>query len=106
MSVWNQQKTTLLYWNDNRCPRQAFTEDLGQEVTKWLNKGDQLVIGMDVNEDVRGSPFVRAMKTLGLQELLTSTHGFNGPEPCQVGSTPSIYGAVTPTTNSSTGPYG
>ena len=34
-------------------PRTAFYEDLFEEITKWKEAGDHLIIGIDANEDVR-----------------------------------------------------
>jgi hypothetical protein len=38
--------------NDLTCPRQRFCEDLIKLLTKWRNKGDRLIVCMDVNENI------------------------------------------------------
>ena len=74
-----------------------FVHDLIGEAVKWLETGDQLVIGGDVNEDVRTCPLSQRLKALGLVELLTNTHGIDGPPTYNRGSAPinGIY--VSPT---------
>ena len=52
ISVPAQHKRYLQERNDNREPRQAFREDLATEIDKWLQEGNQLIIGGDVNTNV------------------------------------------------------
>ena len=47
ISVPAQHKRYLQERNDDRDPRQAFCEDLTTEMDKWLQEGDQLIIGGD-----------------------------------------------------------
>ena len=37
--------------DDDRCPWQAFFEDLAKEVEEWKWAGDQVVLMADVNQD-------------------------------------------------------
>ena len=54
----------------------------------WLEAGDQLVIGMDANDDVRRSTLKLRLEKLGLVESITSRHGLNGPPLYNGGSAP------------------
>jgi hypothetical protein len=94
--MWNQQKTILLK-NEDLCPRLLFILDLEEEVKKWLEAGDQLVIGLDVNDDVRRCLFSLVMSPLGLAEVVTHKHGPAGPETYHKGSEPidGIYVSIT-----------
>ena len=78
-SVWNQQKGYFEGIKDDQCPRKIFVDDLCKEVEGWLEAGDQLVIGMDANDDVRSSTLKSRLEKLGLVESITSWHGLNGP---------------------------
>lgn len=73
-STWSQQRA---YFDDNnidRDPREQFFRDLFRELATWTAAGDQIVLGIDLNEDVR-KPFIRErFARAGLIELLTSTH--------------------------------
>jgi hypothetical protein len=82
---------------EDQCPREMFVRDLLAEVVKWLETGDQLVIGGDVNEDVRTCGLSQSLKELGLIEILTETHGLNGPSTYNRGSAPIDGIFVSPT---------
>ena len=100
MSVWNQQK---LYWekhNDDTDPIVKFTEDLAAEVTQWIEQGDQIVLGLDVNEDVRKGVFQKAMVNAGLVGLIIKQHGGEGPPTYADGSVPIDEFFVTPSLDS------
>ena len=63
-------------------------EDLCREVVGWLETGDQLVIGVDANEDVRGGVLADKLEHLGLTECVTAQHGRYGPPTYERGSVP------------------
>ena len=71
-----------------REPRKAFVEDLMKQIQEWLEMGDQLVIGIDVNEDVRTCQLQKDMQALGLYEAIIERHGLKGPPTHRVGAVP------------------
>ena len=87
-SVLNQQKRFFEGIRDDRCPREIFVEDLCKEVSEWLDSGDQLVIGMDANEDVRSGEVSNRLAQLGLIKCVTTQHGAQGPPTYDRGSVP------------------
>ena len=48
LSVWNQQTSIFKGIKGDWC-----LKDLCREVSQWLESSDQLVVGLDVNDDVR-----------------------------------------------------
>ena len=65
------------YWRtkrETRTARQKFDKDLIQLLRKWTEQGDQIILGMDNNEDVRNSTLTRAMMTLGMREVILEKH--------------------------------
>jgi hypothetical protein len=88
MSVWNQQKVYWQLHNIDTDPIVKFTNDLAAEVAVWLASGDQVVLGLDVNEDVRDGMFQWAMEHAGLVGLITKQHGLDGPPTYIDGSLP------------------
>ena len=54
LTVHAQHQRHLNNHNDDREPRVAFMQDLSQEITQWLEKGDQLIVMLDANEDICG----------------------------------------------------
>ena len=88
LSVWSQQRSYFDSINDDRCPREIFTADLCKEIVEWLETGDQLVIGLDANEDVRNGGFLARLAQLGLQETIIAQHGNDAPATYKRGSVP------------------
>ena len=43
----------MLGKGDTRNPRQAFWEDLRKDLKQWKEQGDQLIVMLDANNDVR-----------------------------------------------------
>jgi hypothetical protein len=74
-SVIAQHRRYLRYkCNDKRCPRQAWREDLANQMETWMENGERLILFADVNESVRRGKFGKYMAQLGLVESLSSLH--------------------------------
>jgi Reverse transcriptase (RNA-dependent DNA polymerase) len=87
-SVYNQQKAYFDSIGDSRNPRAAFWDDLIAEITPWTEGTDSIVLGMDMNDDVRDAENVKHLKALNLTEVITHKHGHDGPNTHEFGSTP------------------
>jgi hypothetical protein len=87
-SVYNQQKAYFDSIGAPRNPRDAFWEDLISEITPWTESSDTIVLGMDMNDDVRDADNVKHLKALKLTEIITKKHGNNGPNTHEFGSKP------------------
>jgi hypothetical protein len=68
------------------CPRELFTRHLLEELDTWLQQGDQIILMIDANEDIKS--FHRAIQHTGLREALFSRHGPNAPATFDGGSDP------------------
>jgi hypothetical protein len=80
LSVWNQQRFILDTDIQTEDPLEAFNHDLIQNIKKWLSLGDQVILGIDVNEDIRYRSFASRLRSeCGLQEIMTKNHGHNLP---------------------------
>ena len=88
LSVWSQQKSHFEAQDDDRCPRDIFIVDILKEVQAWKEEGDQIVIGIDANEDVRTGKLAKAFRDEGLIEICTTSHGQNGPTTYDRGQRP------------------
>jgi hypothetical protein len=53
MGSYSQQVNFLYANNDGRCPRQAFLDDLKQEIEQRVQEGDQVIVMLDAIGDVR-----------------------------------------------------
>jgi hypothetical protein len=49
--VYQQHKRHFRLKQTGREPRAAFFEDLFESIKEWLSLGDQIILGMDANED-------------------------------------------------------
>jgi endonuclease/exonuclease/phosphatase family metal-dependent hydrolase len=87
-SVWSQQRTYWLEKGVDCCPRRRFGEDLITAVKEWIEAGDQVILLMDVNEDVREGSLTLELAEAGLTELITDKHGHDWPPTFQLGSQP------------------
>ena len=65
------------YFHDNkqiRDPRKAFLEDLEQDVKTWMDNGEQIILGLDLNEDTWSSNSAILIETWGLMNAHKSSH--------------------------------
>jgi hypothetical protein len=73
-TVHAQHQKYFLQKAGNRDPRLAFTQDLSNQIKKWALLGDQIVIALDANDDLRDGSVQRMMARQGLREALLTRH--------------------------------
>jgi hypothetical protein len=89
LSTWNQQRFILDSTNRTEDPIDAFDNDLINSTKKWIALGEQIIVGIDVNEDVRTGSFARRLRLeCGLREVMFGTYGLNLPNTYARGSVP------------------
>ena len=54
-------------------PRDKFDKDLISFITKILRKGENVVLGIDMNEDARSGKLAQQLSSMGLRDLILST---------------------------------
>jgi hypothetical protein len=89
MSVWNQQKAFFLRQGNPEEPRHQFILDLVEEMKKWMEMGDQIVLGIDANEPLHGNSQLEqalGQPDLNLQNAITTKHGTKTPNTRRPGS--------------------
>ncbi len=74
-SVGAQHRRVMSQLDRDEDPRAAVYRDLGQDVEKWLADGDNLIIGIDANEDIRTGDTKKAFEEWGLREAIISKFG-------------------------------
>jgi hypothetical protein len=88
-TVWTQQKTYFEEKLSGIDPIEAFYRDLTAAVQQWLKEGDQVVLMLDLNDDIRTSPFTAMLEAIGMTELMGFRHGnATMPRTFQSGSRP------------------
>eukprot|EP00549_Striatella_unipunctata_P015450 CAMPEP_0118690060 /NCGR_PEP_ID=MMETSP0800-20121206/9859_1 /TAXON_ID=210618 ORGANISM="Striatella unipunctata, Strain CCMP2910" /NCGR_SAMPLE_ID=MMETSP0800 /ASSEMBLY_ACC=CAM_ASM_000638 /LENGTH=378 /DNA_ID=CAMNT_0006587575 /DNA_START=207 /DNA_END=1344 /DNA_ORIENTATION=- len=85
-TAYAQQRSTLLTRNDSRCPRKAFLEDLYNEISKWQQEGDSLIIALDANEYMVQSPVSKTFEKCQLKEAIIKKYQGNTPATHNKGS--------------------
>jgi hypothetical protein len=55
-------------------PPTGTLRNLFMECTKWMDEGNQLIIGIDANEDIRTSATAEFFQTLGLRNAILDKH--------------------------------
>ena len=75
-SVYNQQ---FVYFQDEKNmvkpdPIKLFDDDLIRVLLKWVEDGDNIVLGIDVNDLVTDSPLALRLAALGIHDAVTHHH--------------------------------
>jgi hypothetical protein len=86
-SVWSQQRGFWTAQDELTCPRQRFESDLIQEIDKWIEAGDQILLLIDMNGHVQQSSLAKELWEREIRDLVTNKHG-SGPATFHGGSEP------------------
>ena len=86
--AYTQQQRAILKMKRKESVVELFWKDLFQEIDKWLDAGEQLIIGGDWNTDVRNKKFLKEFEDRQIVPAITGKHGINGPETYARGSKP------------------
>jgi hypothetical protein len=74
-TVWNQQHTYFLEKGENKCPRTLFNEQLSEAITKWMEDGEQIILGIDYNDALNGnSDLEKRLKEIGVFNAIQTKH--------------------------------
>jgi hypothetical protein len=79
MGVYAQHAKFFNTIDQNICPRQAFLDDLQQEIVKLQELGHHIILMLDGNEDMRHGPMQRLFQSLQLREVILERHGQRAP---------------------------
>lgn len=69
-TTYRQQQRAYNKHNKEDDPRDAFLQDLGNQIQRWKNAGEQVILLMDANDDVRGNKIRTWAQANGLIERL------------------------------------
>ena len=88
-SVFTQQ---CKFFNQNNLmhlhPRQCILDNLEQEINQWRREGDNVILMMDVNQDVRHDITQKFLERTGMRDSILEKFGNNAPRTYISGSTP------------------
>ena len=75
LSVYAQHKNYLQGNNDDRDPRIAFKEDFQTELNEWIEDGDQVIVGGDVNQSVEHEDITSIFMEYDMTNVIFQRHG-------------------------------
>jgi hypothetical protein len=78
-TTYQQQLRFLRHHTAEFQPRTALYKDLFMECTEWMDEGNQLIIGIDANEDVRTGEMAEFFQTPGLRDAILDKHSQSSP---------------------------
>jgi len=78
-TVYAQQNAFFHTIGRDICPRQAFLADLTEDITKFMEEGDHIILTIDGNSDMKKSDLSTALNKLSLKEAILHRHGNRGP---------------------------
>ena len=76
-------------------PRQQMLKDLTKSIKKWKNKGEQIVLLMDCNEDVRSDNIKKFLAQVEMREAILHKHGSQHAPGTHIDGTKPIDGIFT-----------
>jgi hypothetical protein len=75
LTAYSQHKRFFQQKDDDRCPRKAFLEDLCSEIELYKADGDNIVLMLDGNDDMRRGDLYNAFSACHLRECIPEKHG-------------------------------
>jgi len=79
LTDYAQHRLFLISKGDQRCPRLAFIKDLVADIKEAQTKGDNIVLLLDGNMNMKDSLMANAFTAIGLEEKILKKHGLLGP---------------------------
>jgi hypothetical protein len=73
-TVFLQHEQYFYDQGNARNPRRAFIEDLGEKITKWKEKGNLIILGLDLNNNAWTSEAAKMIESWGLLNIHTTQH--------------------------------
>jgi hypothetical protein len=70
LSTYSQHVNYLYEKDDDRCPRQAFLDDLKIELKKWIQAGEQVIVMLDTNGGIRDGTIQQMFFEVAMREVL------------------------------------
>ena len=86
-SSYQQQLRYFRSQQEFRCPRELFDIHLQHQLQEWMEAGDQIILGLDMNEDVRTGTTAAMLRELGMSDAILSLFpNEQPPETCHKNS--------------------
>ena len=73
-SSYQQQLRYFRAKQEFTCPLKLFDLHLKHQLQEWIDEREHIILGVDLNEDVRTGPTSRMLRELGLKDAITDLH--------------------------------
>jgi hypothetical protein len=74
-STYPQHRNVLLDKDIDNCPRTILLYHLKKEVIKWNDEGNQIVVAVGFNQDIRKGTIHNYFTMLNMEDLILDQHG-------------------------------
>ena len=78
VAVYAQHRRHLQNMKDDRDPRAAFKQDFRRELEEWINQGDHIIVGGDVNESIFHQSITDIFQEHGMVNAVFDRHSRQG----------------------------
>jgi hypothetical protein len=78
-TVHAQQNLFFHSKNVNLCPKKVFLSDLCDLIKEFIDSGDNIILLIDANTNLKRSDLQQALKDLLLNEAIMGRHVLQGP---------------------------
>jgi hypothetical protein len=79
LSVYAQHRSFLLLRNDEKCPREAFLQDISADIASALANEEKVILMLDRNHNMKKGNLADQLSRIGLHEAIIDKYGTNGP---------------------------
>ena len=77
--MYAQHRTFFNSKGSDICPRLAFLQDLCSAINEFKETGDNIILLLDGNTDMKNSDLQKALEFCQLREVILEKHGVHGP---------------------------
>ncbi len=77
--VYAQHRTFFNSKGSDICPRLAFLQDLCAAINEFKETGDNIILLLDGNTDMKRSDLQKVLESCQLREVILEKHGVHGP---------------------------
>ena len=78
-STYRQHKRIMDARKMDNCPRTQMIDDLVTAIQQWMERGEQIIVMIDLNDDVHNSTAATKLTSLGLNECISTRHSDTTP---------------------------
>ena len=87
-AVYMQQYSFWIQKDNDTCPNVLLEQQLVEQVAKWREKNERIILMIDMNEDIRKANLTKMLESVGLISPFRQKYGDKLPATYHLGSAP------------------